>query len=363
MNFDQIMEALGLEKLASAQGGSGSAGPGGTAPASGQPPRQPGPPTEPDEPPAGEPPLPEEDDQQADAPTFDWSEDEEFDEGPEPVEEPVDDLALEEIRHEIDQIAADVESNASHIRGVQSKHEEVLERLDSIEEHNSQLLGIYDRLTAGINPFAEDWEARYDRARENPEAADNRYNVIEPPGDVDRDPVAPEAATEPEPDDDPVEAAVDDAETVGFEDIRDRRGTGEGSDPTATDDPPGDRDARRVDSGGDESAVASDDDAYLAALSRGYATEVLLMEWLTMLIDIAGPPGALKALDYYENIGWISRPVKHQLEDLLGGARVPAETTARRPGDLTTEEHNRSFAYIMKLEQQRPGSPPDVHLD
>lgn len=355
MNFDQIIEALGLEKLAmpSARGGTqtavGGQPAGGTGPK--PQPQQPGPPgpetaeEEPAESPEG------------DSGATDPPADDEDAGNTNPDVEDVTDGAIEEIRHEIDQVSADVSSNESTLRGIQSHQEEVLERLETIEEHNSQLLGVYDRLTAGINPFGENWEVRYDRARENAENAEHRYNVIEPPAKSDQDPVTPDdgesGATVREEDE------HGDDEPVGFDDLLERDSDAASSDdaPTAEPSP-----AETAEPTPRAPANLEDSDAYLATLSSGYATEVLLMEWLTVLIDIAGSSGALKALDYYENIGWISRSVKYQMEDFLAGAHVPADESARLPGDLSTEEHNHSFTYIMKLTQQRQ-SPPNAYSD
>lgn len=355
MNFDQIIEALGLRKLAAAASSrrSGSSGVG--QPPPGAPPR-PGPPEDVDDADA-EPTAESESAEEATDRSLDRSEAEPA--APDDGEADAVEGALQELRHEIDQLVADVDANEASIRGIQSQHEEVLERLDGIEEHNSQLLGVYDRLTAGINPFAEGWQARYDRVRENAESAEHRYNVVELPEGVEQDPVAPGTERSPEADDRATERAATDDEAVGFEELRDRGSSGE-----AAAEEPG---AGRVAGGAAGSTTGTGgatagNDAYLRALARGYATEVLLMEWLTMLVDIAGPPGALKALDYYESIGWISDDVKRRLEDLLGGARVTDATEPRTPGDLTTEEHNHSFAYIMKLAQEHH-TRPTAHLD
>ena len=78
-----------------------------------------------------------------------------------------------------------------------------------------------------------------------------------------------------------------------------------------------------------------------------------MMEWLSMLIDIAGPAGAMKALDFYERINWISPTIKRRLENALSGAHGTDDVPSRPPSDLTAEEHNRSFAHIMRLAQQQ----------
>ena len=254
-------------------------------------------------------------------------------EPPEQAAEPLEDDGqshqMEELRHELEELAADVDGNSVSVKALESQQEDAFERLGELEEHTARLLGVYDRLTSGINPFDEEWDKKYDQSRSDAADDEFRYNVIKPPEEPvqrGRDHEEPEPpAAEP---------------TVSFDDIKTER----------------ERATEPVDEAPQPERIP-DGSAYLPALAATYATDVLMMEWLTMLIQIAGSPGTLKALDYYENINWISKPVKHQLEDVLSGAQVPGETPAREPSDLTTEEHNRSFAFIMKLAQQRQRTP------
>lgn len=335
MNFEQIVESLGLDKLGSSQSRRDPPADG-TRPAADE----------------GGP----EADSAVDADDLD-AEDEAGDwEDAPPADEPVEDderlaaPAVEEIRHDIDQLSAEVDTNASALRGIESQQDEFLERLERIEEHNARLLGVYDRLTAGINPFDEDWDVKYDQSRgRDVEDDDSRYGVIEPPDDVE--------VTESRGD-----AGGD---TVSFEDLKRKHDESADRDGDGADDrgeggaspDPAERQEPQLDQEPRPEPAPAHSDAYLDALAPTYATDVLVMEWLTMLVDIAGAPGALKALEYYESIDWISEPVKRQVEDVLSGAESPGETPARPPGDLTTEEHNRSFAYIMKLAQQRQPTP------
>ncbi len=322
MNLDQIVESLGLDKLGSWQRGDSGQADGAQ--------------------PEGEPPLDPED-SMADDPPEDPDEWDEVVPADDPDEEVVDGAAapaIEEVRHDIDQLSAEVDSNDSTIRAIESQQDDVLERLERVEEHNARLLGVYDRLTAGINPFDEDWDVKYDQARgDEAEDDESRYGVIDPPENVETE-------------------ASDDAagrETVSFEDLKQRHDEPDAGSDSSTErrrEPPG-----RDEGGRTPPEPTAAGDAYLDALAPSYATDVLLMEWLTMLIRIAGAPGALKALDYYENIDWINEPVKRQVEDVLSGVDAPDEAEPRPPGDLTTEEHNRSFAFIMKLAQQRQPMP------
>ncbi|MFC7045655.1 FlaD/FlaE family flagellar protein [Halobacteriaceae archaeon GCM10025711] len=258
-----------------------------------------------------------------------------------------DDDGLKDLEHRLGQLSADVDSNKSGLKAVRSEFDELQARVDKVEENNAVLLGVYDRLTAGINPFAEDWDTYWDRESDSVEESQYRYGVIQPP------------EQQPEPADDtrhsePTETSqhqettsMDDSSdssndrTVSFSDLKERRSKKS-------------RRKRRPEQQQAPARKAYNDgrQPYLPGLASNYASDILMMEWLTLLINIAGLAGTLKALDYYENIDWISRPVKHQLEDLLSGAHDVPKVPSRAPSDLTTEEHNRSFAYIMKLAQQ-----------
>lgn len=316
---------------------------------------------------------------------------------------------LDDISYEIDQLATDVEENQSTIRTLRNERQELRDRMDSIEDHNAKMLGIYDRLTNEINPFAADWDERYDQKVSEQDGPE--YGVIEPPDDeIDLTPGEGDggatdggvgsdttADVTPEPDED---------DAVSFDDLKHKHGEeadpesadenvtdGSAAEPTERTDPeqpsgegstdntttgsatsprsPGNGNGDGVEGPADpveeppidpstagaavEGAPGTpeaSDGPYLSTLAPTVATEVLIMEWLTFLIDIAGPAGAMKALDFYERIGWISADMKRQLEDVLSGARERGDQPSRPPSDLTADEHNRSFAHIVRLAQQ-----------
>lgn len=364
MNFSDVLEELGFDALASSSSEGSPVEPqGGPVPADGLDGR-------PEEGPA--------DDEEVDAPPEETRDP--------PPDEPVEDLdervldRLDAIDHELEEIGDQVESNEATLRSLQSDREELVDRMETIEDHNATLLGVYDRMTEGINPFAPEWDARNDLADDDSEF---RYNVIEPPDTE---------LSDDEPSGSPDGGQTADAGGTSFEDLKNKRepedaagATDDEAQRDAEDRTNADDDADRADPDGsraagvdvglatredDPGSVAtpevtpvepgpdgppgprSPDEPYLTAMAATYATDVLLMEWLTMLIETAGPAGTLKTIDYYARINWISVPVKRQIEELLSGARRPDETPQRAPSDLTAEEHNRSFTYIMRLAQQ-----------
>jgi archaellum component FlaD/FlaE len=280
--------------------------------------------------------------------------------GSDPQETSTDGGRIDDLEHSLSQLDDDVESNNSELKAVKSEFEELQERVDDIEENNAVLLGVYDRLTAGVNPFSEDWDTYWDRDGGDVDDMDHPYGVIQPDGQQSQSSPT-EERNQPDETDDSQSDVSDDSEpeettsmdesstsaddrTVSFSDLKEKR----------QEKPRGKRRPKKQQGQQSQPHMAYNDgrQPYLPGLASNYATDILMMEWLTLLINIAGLAGALKALDYYENIDWISPPVKHQLEDLLSGAHGEVQVESRAPSDLTTEEHNRSFAYIMKLAQQ-----------
>jgi archaellum component FlaD/FlaE len=105
-----------------------------------------------------------------------------------------------------------------------------------------------------------------------------------------------------------------------------------------------------VDSGGWADAQ-SDEAVALAGLADTYATEIIVFEWLTSLVSTAGPAATLRAVAYYEEIGWISPRVKTYLESVISGPDLDMNVDpSRDPNELTAEDHAESYEYIMKLD-------------
>lgn len=301
---------------------------------------------------------------------------------------------LDDISHQLDQLASEVEDNNASVKALRSERDEVIERLDRIEDNNATLLGVYDRLTNDINPFAADWNEKYDEKIS--EQDDQPYGVIEPPeNEAEARAAARETAGE---------STVENEDGLTFEDLKDKHEDGTDDEETAesetdgvdevtttteseTEEPPDPEpeqdphgapaphrdpapnadpdphatgaDSRRAAADGathhvpPRPGVGGGDEPYLDSLASNFATEVLMMEWLSMLIDVAGPAGAMKALDFYARINWISPEIERRLENVLSGAHGTNDVPSRPPSDLTAEEHNRSFAHIMRLAQQQ----------
>jgi len=322
---------------------------------------------------------------------------------PEPsFDVPLEDLDQEEqvenLEHRIDSMQEDLERSNSQIESIQSSQEEVAERVEDVNGTVRQLLGIYDQLTASANPFVEGGsrtqmdddvegfglggEPDLDGTTgEMPpaEAVENEAETADPDED--------EPATDEDlADNEVVVEATEpgDEEAVSFDDLKAESASGDDAEQAVGDDGQQTVQTQReqeednaddtrleVEPLSDEAAQMSEaaeesrsherasrrrrreqrSDATLPRLADTYATDILVFEWLTDLVTSAGPAAALRAIAYYEEIGWISSRVKAQLEDTLSGPDLDMTVDpSRDPNELNAEDHAESYEYIMKLD-------------
>lgn len=252
---------------------------------------------------------------------------------------------IEELDKQIDDLEADVESNESTLQAVRNEREELEERMAEIEDDQATLLGIYDQVAEGINPFAGD------RDVEPPDDREFRYGVVtgaEESDAEDADDVvsfedikAQQESDETAADSDP--APADGGATPEPEE----RGPAKAATPEPTEMP-----TEPTDTGGEEAI----DGAYLGSLPSTYATDVLAMQWLAMLLEEAGPSGTLEALDYYQRVEWISPQVQRRLETMFSGAYDGLDADEPAPADAPDEVppavHDRSSDHLQRIARQ-----------
>lgn len=98
---------------------------------------------------------------------------------------------------------------------------------------------------------------------------------------------------------------------------------------------------------------ASASKPYLTTLPDGYSTELIVLEWLDHLRSAASTGAALRALRYYENVGWIGPSVTRELEDVLIQMESPRNGEVKSNGgtdeDLTMNQHLTSLEYVVRL--------------
>ena len=128
----------------------------------------------------------------------------------------------------------------------------------------------------------------------------------------------PEPAPDRQPGGDPAEASDDGFEYVGRDDLSDGRDGGK---------------------------------PYLTELPGDYVGDLLVMEWLEFLVSESDVTDAVRAINYYERIEWVSADAAARLREFLSGFGTIDRNLVDRPGTdrLVREHHTRSLRYVTQL--------------
>jgi archaellum component FlaD/FlaE len=86
--------------------------------------------------------------------------------------------------------------------------------------------------------------------------------------------------------------------------------------------------------------------AYLTTVPQSYVAETTMLKWASYLVSNAGTRGAMRAVDRYRDMGWLSASVADELEGYVLGA---ADETTGESSRLTVEDHTTSLAYLARL--------------
>lgn len=90
---------------------------------------------------------------------------------------------------------------------------------------------------------------------------------------------------------------------------------------------------------------------YLDGLPGRYGAEVVVFEWLDFLINKAGFENTGNALEYYEEVGWITEEAREDLREYMRGFSEVESFDPDRPGpaDIDMDDHVMSLVYIARL--------------
>lgn len=105
----------------------------------------------------------------------------------------------------------------------------------------------------------------------------------------------------------------------------------------------------RLESGADPAALER---PFLTSIPEQYAGRLTLFEWLDFVLGRAGVRRTLEALEYYENIGWISDEVAEELRDHVRAFRDVAREGSTT--ELETTDHVLSLVYVARLASMTP---------
>ena len=271
--------------------------------------------------------------------------------------------AATELSNRIDELEDDIESTTTSLGEIQNTQRETMESVEEVNETVRRLAGIYDQVAASQNPFVDggadqpaadapvvDESARADEhhdatdtSGDGPEAANDSVS-FDGSDDSDTGPAANGSVSFDGADTGPASETADDAAggghangSVSFDDL-------DPASETADDAASGGH--ANGESGG---AGASADEYVLGSVPEGYAAELLVMEWLSRLIQRSGPAGAFRAVEQYHDLGMISSATRDHAIDLLGGPSLDVFVDPSESNEPSVEEHRVSSAYLRAL--------------
>lgn len=286
---------------------------------------------------------------------------------------------LEEIDARLDELETELADNESSIRSIESSQEEMAETMADLDDTVRRLLGVYDQLTAAENPFT-----RGDGDGSADGTGGDGFGLVDEPADPSTpgeepttggaDGAVTASAVEGDdgtPDDRraaPADGSSNDrpgeTTTVGFEDLLEAESGAADEDEHTTaaadqsagdvtgDDAAAHEESPTADAASPNSATDDPDpvtSVQLAEFPTGYAADLLAMEWLANMVETSGPAGALKALSFYEELGWISSDVADTLELYLSGPNLDDDVDPNCPVELTASDHAESYRYVLRL--------------
>lgn len=254
--------------------------------------------------------------------------------------------AVSDVEYRVDELATDLDQTMASVEALEASQAEMADRLDEIDDRIRTLLGIYDRLTDDVNPFSPGPEDT---------GSGSGFGVVE----------ASTHGSNGRSHGSNGEGEVTDA--VSFDDLEPGDSTPEATDHAPDDDrsdPIGsieslepqdpDSDDRVPEEGVESEALERmgpdrGEPVLIETVPDGFAADLVVMEWLSGLVTIAGPAGALKAVAYYRTIDWISEEVHDHLEDVLSGPALDAAVDPAGAAELSVGEHAESYRFVLTL--------------
>lgn len=342
------------------------------------------------------------------------------------------DSSVVEVEERVDEIENEVSQMSSTVSTVKRENEEISEQLGDIEENVRTLLEIYEMVTRGVNPFADDSSVSagdgfdlFDTDEAADEAAPGGDEVMETEAESffedDEFDEGNELEETEEEGDDMDMTETDDSGGASFDELKeeyeegggdeweeeesdealeteDEEGDGEvsfdelkeeyeGEDEEETEDeaeavPPPEEETESVETSEatDTKAVEeaeeepkdeiekiyADERIKLEDLPRGYASDALIMEWVNYLIDESGVEDAIRSVNYYSKIEWVSDDAADEMKRfMLGHPEVEEEDVridSAAPSSVGMDSHLESLRYVSRLEGGTDGREVVEHM-
>jgi archaellum component FlaD/FlaE len=272
-----------------------------------------------------------------------------------PVEEPAGPDTVE-LSNRIDDLEDEIESTATSLDAIRNAQEETADSVEEVNETVRRLAGIYDQVAAAENPFVGDGGGSSGVVDDGPGDVAGDASTVSF-DDLDGD----EAASADDPDE--ADAAVrtdqptappehNGSASSDHDDASGAAGNGEGeaADPAFGAWEPNETDSGSVPAPESEpERPAAAGEPLVETIPPGYAGDLLVMEWLSQLMDRSGPAGALRAIEHYRDLGLVSETVRDRVVAALGGPSLDVFVDPTKPHEPTIEEHRISNTYLHAL--------------
>ena len=236
---------------------------------------------------------------------------------------------------------------SSNLEGVQEERDELEDKIGDVEERMSRLGSLAEAVSSEYNPFVSEnapdqpsWTPEHGGPEAGEDPAPGPSPDLEDPAEQpDEPPMAPEPGEGGEdptsqPDPEP-EAGGDPIPRTNPESLQpeepQRPEPQQGTDPLGRESPsrephqPGQREAGELEE------------------------NLILLEWVGMMLDRVGRAGLMDLLDYYQNLGWLDPETKDQATRVAVGVDAPDRVgDGHWRGDV--ELHRRSLVAIQRLQ-------------
>jgi archaellum component FlaD/FlaE len=280
---------------------------------------------------------------------------------PAPVEEPTGPDTTE-LSNRIDDLEDEIESTATSLSAIRNAQEETADSVEEVNDTVRRLAGIYDQVAAAENPFVDGG----DGADGVVDGGTVSFDDLDGAGEDHAD-GAGEDHADGAGEDHADGAGEDHADGAGEEDATEA--DGRAAAPEAGDAAHGDADAAAHEAGNgttdagvepwefgetepgpsEPGPPGPDAEPLVGTVPPGYAGDLLVMEWLSRLMDRSGPAGALRAVEHYHDLGLVSEAVRDHVVAVLGGPSLDVFVDPTRPHEPTIEEHGVSNTYLHAL--------------
>jgi archaellum component FlaD/FlaE/outer membrane murein-binding lipoprotein Lpp len=296
------------------------------------------------------------------------------------------DRELQEVETRLNDMEADPEQTSASVRSIEGKQEELSEDVKQLNDRIRQLLSMYDQAAADANPFtgesdgdgsdgfgvvgspethgdADEFGDDSDRfeTSESPETGTTQDPGTHTSGE--RPPGAETNTQDTEQPESNADAGLtfeelktqmtDEAQkqSEGHDAVEENRERQQSDRVAVEDAQPGRAGGHSWNSDLSQADVPDTGNATLETVPQTYAADIIVMDWMSMLIRRSGLAGALKSFEYYESVDWISSSVRQYLETTLSGPGIDTHIEPDSPHEPRSEDHRESYTYIEQLDK------------